>query len=862
MQVRPQRSALRAPGARLLAPRRLGTGQLARALSTSGFIMQPRPGCAVPRRALLGWLLVVALLAASAPAALAQVCTAGNAGPAGSCTQCTAGYYTPLSGAGTCLPCPAGSVSASAGATSCTKCNANTSAAAGASACTACSGTQVSPAGAAACGDVLPVAAQFVSTLAGTGNGFAAADGQGTSASFYMTSGVAVDAWGNVYVADKGGSGSGTGSGTNACGSSVSAAIRVVAPNGTVTTLISSGLVAPTGVVVDLNGDLYIADPCGTVVYKVAYGTSTLTSYATGFTAPWAVGVDASGVLYVGDWSSSLSVNKVYTVDRTGTKTALAGSGSTANVGGTGDGAAGVVKFRYPRCVVPDPTGASVYVTDQSTGGIRLINVGAATVSTPVGLLTAASGTVASDGVGSLAAFSLIATPTGGPWHLSGMAMDPSGNIWVAERSRLRLFTTSNNSVTTVGGIAGTTGYTDGPISSAQFNFQSAVSVSSVVYTPWNGIAVDSAGVIYAADNNRIRKVSVTACSAGTYLASSGACLNCAAGTYQPAQIVNGSSACLACPAATYSAAGASSCSPCAAGTYSTTTGTTTCTQCGAGYFSGAGALGCQTCPAGYISASAGASSCTACTAGTYAATAGSSACANCSAGQAAFTAAGSAACGDVAPVSGLYVTTVAGSGSAGSVDGTGTTATLRDIAGLAADSLGNVFVAERSTGKVRKVTPDGVVSTFAVIGGASVSGVAIDSGGQLYVVANNASLFRVSPAGVVTTVTTTVATGSLGGYSYYSCVAADANGNVVRARVMDIAPCVRVLTQARYPFCRSAVCRRLRRLLRYQKGCPRWRGQRRRRHRLLLHRYRSRGRCSLDDRHASTTAWSGRERQ
>jgi sugar lactone lactonase YvrE len=114
-------------------------------------------------------------------------------------------------------------------------------------------------------------------------------------------------------------------------------------------------------------------------------------------------------------------------------------------------------------------------------------------------------------------------------------------------------------------------------------------------------------------------------------------------------------------------------------------------------------------------------------------------------------------------------VSTLAGaSGSAGYQDGTGTGAKFAAPRGLAADAAGNVYVADTDNEVIRKITPDGVVTTLAGVAGqtgdadgtgvaASFSGprgITVDAYGNLYVAdSDNSSIRKVTPAGVVTTI-------------------------------------------------------------------------------------------------------------
>jgi arabinan endo-1,5-alpha-L-arabinosidase len=126
-------------------------------------------------------------------------------------------------------------------------------------------------------------------------------------------------------------------------------------------------------------------------------------------------------------------------------------------------------------------------------------------------------------------------------------------------------------------------------------------------------------------------------------------------------------------------------------------------------------------------------------------------------------------------------VTTLAGqAGSSGSADGTGAAARFNHPAGAAVDGAGNVYVADTDNATIRKITPAGVVSTLAGTAGArgsadgtgsaasfnGPSGIAADTAGNLYVADTlNHTIRRVTPVGAVSVLAGTAgASGSADG--------------------------------------------------------------------------------------------------
>lgn len=322
-------------------------------------------------------------------------------------------------------------------------------------------------------GDIVAVAGTAGST------GYGGDSGPGTSALLNSPQGVAVDGAGNIYIADR-----------------FNYVIRKVATDGTITTVAGNHVLAisstqgddglatsasfksPVGVAVDGAGNIYIADPAARVVRKVTAATGIIktvagtgTSGSTGdggpataatLTFPWGLALDGGGNLYISDFTAG-KIRKVGTDGNISTVTSAIAS---------------------PSWIAVDSSN-NLYVSVTSGNVVQKVAAGTAAVTTVAGI-----GTQTYSGDGGPATSAGLAAP-------QAVAVDASGNLYIADQGNSRIRKVVSGVILTVAGtgVAGIDG-NGGPATSATLNAPS-------------GIAVDSTGNFWIADqtSHTVRKV-------------------------------------------------------------------------------------------------------------------------------------------------------------------------------------------------------------------------------------------------------------------------------------------------------------------------------------------------------------------
>ena len=539
-------------------------------------------------------------------------------------------------------------------------------------------------------------------------------DGPGNAARFFTPNAVAVGPQGELYIADQGNN-----------------TIRKITPAGVVSTFAGTPGVAgstngtgsaarfngPNDIAIDAAGQLLVSDGNNNTIRKITRsgvvttlaGTAGVAGSADGpgasatFNSPCGLALDRAGTLYVAD-SNNNTIRKITPAGRVST---FAG---TAGLTGSADGPGASARFNNLNGLAMAASG-NLVAADSGNNTIRQI--------TRMGVVSTLAGTAGPsgdrDGTGAAARFDFP----------MGLAVDPLGNLYVAEEmGQVIRKITPSRVVTTLAGTGGVPGYADGPSASARFNGPAS-------------LAVDRAGNIYVAEawNNTIRKISPAgevSTVAGSGPTSSVDGTRTSARFNMPKGLV-------------VDGAGNLVVADCHGQTIRKVT------------------------PAGDVTTLAGA-------AGVEGSADGPGTAARFRHPiDVALDGAGNIYVADsyhytirkLTP-SGVVSTLAGTAGTLGSADGLGAAASFGAVTALTVDGAGNLYVAESDANTIRKVTPAGAVTTLAGTAGTTGSAngigaaasfnlpadVELDASGNLYVADFfNATIRKVTPEGVVSTV-------------------------------------------------------------------------------------------------------------
>ena len=334
-----------------------------------------------------------------------------------------------------------------------------------------------------------PAAAQepgTIITVAGTGEaGFSGDGAAATEGQLHDPESVAVDAVGNLFIADVG-----------------NRRVRKVdAITGIITTIAGTGqqgssgdggpateaqLSIPRGVAVDLAGNLYIADPGNITVRKVD-SDGIITTVASG-ARPIGVLVDAVGNLFIAGGAI------VRMMDTQGIISTVAGTERKTGFRGDG-GPASDAQLDLPHQVSVDGSGI-LFIADSANHRLRKVD--------PQGIIT----TIAGSGPTGLGGGSF--SGDGGPAteaqlsFAKGVVVDAAGNLFIGDTFNHRVRKVDTEGIiTTVAGSRPT-----GSIFAGGFSGDGGPATEAQLNTP-AGVALDAAGNLFIADhgNNRVRKV-------------------------------------------------------------------------------------------------------------------------------------------------------------------------------------------------------------------------------------------------------------------------------------------------------------------------------------------------------------------
>ncbi|MBK6980993.1 MAG: VCBS repeat-containing protein [Betaproteobacteria bacterium] len=342
----------------------------------------------------------------------------------------------------------------------------------------------------------------IITTVAG--NGVAASSGDGgaaTAASIGKPCGIALDASGNLFIADE-----------------QFHVIRRVSTGGTITTVAGTGspsfggdggpaaaaaLDAPCGLAFDTAGNLYISDknnfrvrrmsPDGVIhafagngPYLFGYTEDGIPATQTVLSRPHAVATDAAGNVYI----DTPETERIRKVDPSGIISTVAGIGPVGYGGFVGDGGPATRStLRHPARIAVDVAG-NLYIPDSDDARVRKVSAGG-TITTTAGIGRYGGGAL---GDGGPAVSERLRNP-------QAVATDATGNLFIVDSLDHRIRKVSASGIITTVAGNGSFGFSGdgGAATEAELNSPSDV-------------AVDATGNLFIADrhNGRIRRVNTS----------------------------------------------------------------------------------------------------------------------------------------------------------------------------------------------------------------------------------------------------------------------------------------------------------------------------------------------------------------